>query len=89
MGPTFAAVQGSYRLTTIPKGGAPCSASTSRLSLATVAVAAGLLTPAASALGAGVTDGTSNTVLLGAHAGRGPGDAPRIDLAGPFTPNNF
>ena len=79
-----------------------------KLSLATVAVAAGLLAPAASAsaathqsgliaynghaglgaLGAGVTDGTSNTVLLGVHAGRGTGDAPRIDLAGPFTPNN-
>lgn len=80
-----------------------------RISLATVAVAAGLLAPAASAnagtpqsgliaynghaglgaLGAGVTDGTSNTVLFGVHAGRGANDAPRIDLAGPFTPNNW
>ena len=75
--------------------------------LATVAVAAGLLAPAASA-SAGVTDGTSNTIMFAERAatpegfsidvgtseniaadGRGADDAQRIDLAGPFTPNNW
>ena len=81
--------------------------------VATVAVAAGLLVPAASASAAtqpsgliadnghaGITDGTSNTIQLTHRAARfsidvgtsesvAAGEARQIDLAGPFTPNNW
>ena len=67
MRPTFVSVRGSYRPTPTEKAERMLAITLKHL-LATFAVAAGVLTPAAAASAAGVTDGTSNTIMFAAHA---------------------